>query len=219
MSEPMQRTDMSALIPALEDDGDPTTFRLAPGDRSLVGSTQEGRDFMFAILRYVDMSDADFYWASFQHSVLEGAVMARCDLRGAHFNGANMRGAELRHANLGLDNIGGTTQLEDVDLTGADLRNAFIAGANFRRAKLVGADLRGANAVCDILDRATPSAVPTSPTQGLAVLICELRSMTRRRAFRVGSNRRRRGWSRPVWAGSSVAKFDQPARWRCVRRA
>ena len=26
---------------------------------------------------------------------------------------------------------------------------------NFRRAKLVGADLRGANAVCDILDRAT----------------------------------------------------------------
>ena len=95
-----------------DDDDDPDVFRLPLGDRSLVRSIQEGRNFMFAVLRYVDMSEADFYWASFQDAVLEGAIMARCDLRGAFFENADMRGADLRHANLGLDNIGGITGLQ-----------------------------------------------------------------------------------------------------------
>lgn len=138
-----------------EDDGDPTTFRLAPGDRSLAGTVHEGRDFMFAILRYVDMSEADFYWGSFQDAVLEGAIMVRCDLRGAIFNNANLRGADLRHANLGLDNIGGRTRLHDVDLSGADLRNASIEGADFLRATLTGADLRGVSGACAMPGRAT----------------------------------------------------------------
>lgn len=62
------------------DDDDPNVFRLAPGDRSLAGTTHEGRDFMFAVLRYVDMSDADFYWGSFQHSILEGAIFNEADM-------------------------------------------------------------------------------------------------------------------------------------------
>jgi uncharacterized protein YjbI with pentapeptide repeats len=134
---------------------DPDTIRLQPGDRSLARSIHEGRNFMFAVLRHVDMSEADFYWASFQDSILEGAIMTRCDLRGAHFDKANMRGADLRHANLGFDNIGGRTRLEDADLSGADLRNADIQGADFTRARLVGADLRGATAAHAPPDRAT----------------------------------------------------------------
>ena len=66
-----------------EYDDDPDVFRLPLGDRSSVRSTHEGRNFMFAVLRYVDMSEADFYWASFRYAVLEGAIMVRCDLRGA----------------------------------------------------------------------------------------------------------------------------------------
>jgi uncharacterized protein YjbI with pentapeptide repeats len=57
---------------------------------------------------------------------------------------ANLRKADLTHANLSLDNLGGTTDLQDADLTGADLRRANIGGALFIRAILVGADLRGA---------------------------------------------------------------------------
>jgi uncharacterized protein YjbI with pentapeptide repeats len=137
------------------DDDDPNVFRLAPGDRSLAGTSHEGRDFMFAVLRFVDMSDADFYWGSFQYSILEGAILERCDLRGAIFNEADMRGVSLRHANLSLDNIGGRTQLHGVDLSGADLRNASIGGADFAGARLIGADLRGASASGSAPDRPT----------------------------------------------------------------
>jgi uncharacterized protein YjbI with pentapeptide repeats len=136
-------------------DDDPNVFRLPMGDRSLAGTTHEGRDFMFAVLRHVDMSEADFYWASFQDAVLEGAIMARCDLRGAFFDKADMRGADLRNAKLGLDNIGGKTKLRAVDLSGADLRNASIEGADFTGAKLIGADLRGASAACTVPGRQT----------------------------------------------------------------
>ena len=98
----MRRT---AHRPDSDYEDDPDVFRLPLGDRSLVGSTHEGRNFMFAVLRYVDMSEADFYSASFQYALLEGAIMERYDLRGAFFNNADMRGADLRHANLGLNNL------------------------------------------------------------------------------------------------------------------
>jgi uncharacterized protein YjbI with pentapeptide repeats len=38
---------------------------------------------MFADLARVDLTGADFYWAMLNSAVLEGAIMARCDLRGA----------------------------------------------------------------------------------------------------------------------------------------
>ncbi|MGY4624667.1 hypothetical protein [Bradyrhizobium sp. USDA 4486] len=52
------------------------TVRLPPGDRSLAGTMQEGRDMMFAELAGLDMTDADFYWAQFHDAVLEEAVLA-----------------------------------------------------------------------------------------------------------------------------------------------
>jgi uncharacterized protein YjbI with pentapeptide repeats len=92
---------------------------------------------------------------AFQYAVLEGAIMERCDLRGAFFDNADMRGADLRRANMGLNNLGGTTSLCDVDLSGADLRKACLEGADLTRAKLVGADLRGVSAACHVPGRQT----------------------------------------------------------------
>jgi uncharacterized protein YjbI with pentapeptide repeats len=136
-------------------DDDPSVLRLAPGDRSLAGTRHEGGNFMFAVLRHVDMSDADFYWGSFQDAKLEGSIMERCDLRGAIFDNADMRGVNLRRARLCLDNVGGRTQLQGANLSGADLRHASIGGADFTGAKLVGADLRGATTSGSLPDRLT----------------------------------------------------------------
>jgi hypothetical protein len=41
-------------------DDNPDCFRLPPGDRSLAGTTQQGRDFMFAVLREVDVGGRRF---------------------------------------------------------------------------------------------------------------------------------------------------------------
>ncbi|SPP98881.1 protein of unknown function [Bradyrhizobium vignae] len=133
-----------------EDDPLDRTVRLPPNDCSLARTVQQGRDMMFAQLAGVDMTEANFYWAMFHDAVLEGAILARCDLRGATFNDANLRRADLRGANCGLDNLGGSTDFIGADLSGADLRQANIGGADFTNAKLVGADLSGANAVSEL---------------------------------------------------------------------
>jgi uncharacterized protein YjbI with pentapeptide repeats len=132
-----------------------TTLRLPPGDRSLAGTMQEGRDLMFAELAGVDMRDAYFYWAMFNGALLQDAIMAGCDLRGAVLNKAKMRGADLRRANCALDSLGGSTDFIGTDLSGADLRDANIGGADFTDARLVGATLSGANAVSIMPDRPT----------------------------------------------------------------
>lgn len=132
------------------DDEHSGILRLPPGDRSLAGTVQEGRDLMFAELRRVDLSEADFYWALFHDAVLEGALMTRCDLRGAVFDRADLHGADLQGANLGLDNIGGRTCLR-----GADLRCADIRGADFSGAILAGADLRDVRGASRIANRET----------------------------------------------------------------
>jgi uncharacterized protein YjbI with pentapeptide repeats len=123
-------------------------IRLPSGDRSLAGTQHEGGDFMFAELAGVDLTEADFYWAMFHNAVLEGAILARCDLRGARFNEANLRHADLSGANCGLDNLGGSTDFIKADLSGADLRNANLGGADFSGALLIGTDLSGARFNC-----------------------------------------------------------------------
>jgi uncharacterized protein YjbI with pentapeptide repeats len=82
----------------------------------------QGRDLMDAQLAYVDLTGADLYWGSLQGCVLQGAILRDCCLRGAWLVKANLREADLTHANLSLDNLGGTTHLEDADLTGGDPR-------------------------------------------------------------------------------------------------
>jgi uncharacterized protein YjbI with pentapeptide repeats len=187
-----------------DNDNDPDVFRLAPGDRSLAGTMHEGRDFMFAVLRYVDMSDGDFYWGSFQNSILEGSIIERCDLRGAIFDEADMRGVSLRHADLSLDNIGGRTQLHGTDLSGADLRNASIGGADFSGAKLIGADLRGASATGSAPDR------PTS-FRGADLTDAKLGGADLKTAIYDGETRFPRGF-KPEAAGMVAAAKRKPRR-------
>jgi uncharacterized protein YjbI with pentapeptide repeats len=128
-------------------------IRLPSGDRSLAGSMHEGGDFMFAELAGVDLTEADFYWAMFHNAVLEGAILARCDLRGARFNEANLRHADLSGANCGLDNLGGSTDFIKADLSGANLRNANLGGADFSGALLIGTDFSGARFNCVVPER------------------------------------------------------------------
>ena len=117
--------------PATEDEwASSRIIRLPQGDRSLAGTRHEGGDFMFAELAGVDLTEADFYWAMFHNATLEGAILARCDLRGARFNETNLRHADLSGANCGLDNLGGSTDFIKADLSGADLRNANLGGAD-----------------------------------------------------------------------------------------
>ena len=123
-------------------------IRLPSGDRSLAGTMHEGGDFMFAELAGVDLTEADFYWAMFHNAVIEGAIMARCNLRGARFSAANLRLADFSGANCGLDNLGGSTDFIKADLSGADLRNANLGGADFSGALLIGTDLSGARFDC-----------------------------------------------------------------------
>jgi uncharacterized protein YjbI with pentapeptide repeats len=143
--------------PGAEFDGDvewiDRTVRLPPGDNSLAGTMQQGRDLMFAELSGVDLTGADFYWAMFHDAVLAGAIMTRCSLRGATLNGANLRGADLTYADCGIDNLGGTTDFIKADLSGADLSNANIAGADFSNARLVDADLSNVRTACALPDR------------------------------------------------------------------
>jgi hypothetical protein len=154
------------------DDQDCGILRLPPGDRSLAGTVQEGRDFMFAELRHVDLSEADFDWAPFRDAVLEGALTMRCDLRGAVLDRANLQGADLQGANLGLDNIGGRTGLRGADLNGADLRRADIGGADFTGAVIAEADLHGLRGASRIANRETLllGADPTDARRGGADL-------------------------------------------------
>jgi uncharacterized protein YjbI with pentapeptide repeats len=140
--------------PATEDEwASSRIIRLPQGDRSLAGTRHEGGDFMFAELAGVDLTEADFYWAMFHNAILEGAILARCDLRGARFNEANLRHADLSGANCGLDNLGGSTDFIKADLSGADLRNANLGGADFSGARLIGTDFSGARFNCVLAGR------------------------------------------------------------------
>jgi hypothetical protein len=67
-------------------------IRLPPGDRSLAGTRHEGGDFMFAELAGVDLTEADFYWASFHNAILG---RQRLTGRVARFQGADLTDAQF----------------------------------------------------------------------------------------------------------------------------
>jgi len=75
---------------------------------------------------------------------LRGANLRGANLRGANLSGADLRGANLSDANLYDANLYGAN-LSDANLYGANLRGANLYGANLSDANLYGANLRGAN--------------------------------------------------------------------------
>lgn len=102
----------------------------------------DGRD-----LAEIDLSNCDFFNASFVKTNLKKTVFCGADL--AH---ATMREAALYKSNLAK------AYLQEADLRGADLSSSFcqktdFRGANLSGANLTGADLRGADfSQCDLRD-------------------------------------------------------------------
>ena len=80
--------------------------------------------------------------------VVEAAVEAKADLRGADLRGADLRGADLSGAYLSAAYLSDAdlrgAYLSDADLRGADLSGAYLSDAYLRGADLSGAYLSGA---------------------------------------------------------------------------
>ena len=94
------------------------------------GKILEGAIFSDANLSYANLQGCDLYWANFYRASLIGADLRNTCLCGANLTLADLSGADLRHANLGIDNLGGSTQLQ-----GADLTNCVVDGASFKGAE------------------------------------------------------------------------------------
>jgi uncharacterized protein YjbI with pentapeptide repeats len=77
------------------------------------------------------------------------AVLARADLRGARLDGADLSGADLRGADLG------SASLEGADLSRARLEGATLDRANLARCRFDGARLDGASLRSVVLEGAS----------------------------------------------------------------
>jgi uncharacterized protein YjbI with pentapeptide repeats len=103
----------------------------------------------------IDLSGADLEEASLEGvdlrgAILTGAKLAKCKLRGANLAGCNLSSYDTKQdistgVNLTkriLDEQDGRNP--SADLSGADLRDAYLVNAAFKGVNLEGADLRGA---------------------------------------------------------------------------
>ena len=100
---------------------------------------------------------------------LEGAKLAKEDLKGAKLQGANLKKANLEEADLqGADLRGadlGGANLTGVNLSGANLQGADLNFADFSRANIQDADLRGVQGWRSFFSGAigTPAHLPGDP--------------------------------------------------------
>ncbi|MCL2622992.1 MAG: pentapeptide repeat-containing protein [Planctomycetaceae bacterium] len=87
-----------------------------------------------AILRGVDLSDANLQRASLLNANLQGAGLYHVNLQSADLRNANLQGTKTSHM-----------KLQDADLSDTNLQGANLYRANLRKATLLNANLRGAN--------------------------------------------------------------------------
>jgi len=98
-------------------------------------------DFSDAILEGVCCMNARFDGSTFQGAdlyrvIAMGASFRNCDLtftsmRGADLKEAGFHGAQLIHTDFSRDNLGGSTQLQGDDLSGATIRECHFNGAEY----------------------------------------------------------------------------------------
>ena len=101
---------------------------------SLAGIDLVNADLSHAMLRLVNLADAEFgaadlTGANLNETILTNADLQDAELQGARLEKANLTGADLRNAVL----------------TGADLEGAVLNGADVTSANLIGANLSGTN--------------------------------------------------------------------------
>ena len=108
-------------------------------DASFVNAQLVGADGIFSTFHRTDFSGAAMYsgiWrqSDFTDALLVGSQLSYTDFRYSDLSGANLSGASM---------LGGSDWLM-VNLSGADLTNAYMYDVDLRYADLTGADLTGA---------------------------------------------------------------------------
>ncbi|MBI4031766.1 MAG: pentapeptide repeat-containing protein [Proteobacteria bacterium] len=100
------------------------------------------------------LSDVGMQSALLDRSDFRDCKLDKADLRGASLKNALLSRTDLSHANLGplqFTNPDGSTWLQRVNLSGANLRYAIIHGADLRDAIMMGVDLSYAVLIdCDL---------------------------------------------------------------------
>ncbi|MEM6552414.1 MAG: pentapeptide repeat-containing protein [Planctomycetota bacterium] len=104
--------------------------RVEPGDTdyndaqlrfaNLRDANLEGAHFAAADLQDADLRRADLYWSELGDTDLTRADLRNAKLQGAGLCGTRFVDAWLQGANFGPDNLGGTTDLSEAVLTGAE---------------------------------------------------------------------------------------------------
>lgn len=109
------------------------------------GSWLEQADLGDSNADHADLSNtfmraANLYHTNLTDANLQGAILREANIPGAFLSRAQLSHADLWKANLGVYNPTGHqksyTQLDDADLTGANLTNADLTGANLYHAKV-----------------------------------------------------------------------------------
>ena len=108
-------------------------------DASFVNAKLSGADGIFATFHRADFSGAQMYHGIWRQSDFSDALFIGSQLQYTEFRYSDLSGANLS----GSFNYGGSDWLM-VNLSGADLTNAWMYDVDLRYADLTGADLTGA---------------------------------------------------------------------------
>ena len=108
-------------------------------DASFVNAKLSGADGIFATFHRADFSGAQMYHGIWRQSDFSDALFVGSQLQYTEFRYSDLSGANLS----GSFNYGGSDWLM-VNLSGADLTNAWMYDVDLRYADLTGADLTGA---------------------------------------------------------------------------
>ena len=100
-------------------------------NRDFSGALLQGVCCMDACFDGSSLSGADLYWA-----IAMGCSFRDCDLTDAIFCGADLKdtvftGARLIRADFSRDNLGGATQFQGANLSGAIIQNCRFDGAEY----------------------------------------------------------------------------------------
>lgn len=129
-------------------------------EANLNSADLRGSDLRDAKLRGANLCGAKLMVADLTGAILEKANLLRANLSDAILENCNLNDASLNRGYMPSAKLGGTSQLERTDLCGANLLCVDLSGANLRGAYLVrtnlnrvnfhdvnldGADLKGAN--------------------------------------------------------------------------
>jgi uncharacterized protein YjbI with pentapeptide repeats len=107
----------------------------------------------WAVLRFCDLTAADFTEADLRNSdlretTLEQAVFSGANLTEVDFHSANLAKADMRNANLELAALGGTN-LRHAILDGANLMLANLKDADFESASLISVSNVDVGKICE----------------------------------------------------------------------